>query len=125
KSEREAIDAVAVEKAENLLRRELEWMRRQPQARGTKTKARIEAFYDLEKKSKSGTKTENVKLSVKMSRQGSQMLGLESNSESFQEETVIDRFAYTFKKGDRTGLAGKNGSGKSTVLNIISLRIVP
>ncbi|MCC2599815.1 ABC-F family ATP-binding cassette domain-containing protein [Sphingobacterium sp. FBM7-1] len=125
KSEREAIDAVAVEKAQNLLRRELEWMRRQPQARGTKSKARIEAFYDLEKKSKSGTKTENVKLSVKMSRQGSKILELENISKSFQEKTVIDRFSYTFKKGDRIGLAGKNGSGKSTFLNIISLGIVP
>lgn len=125
KSEREAIDAVAVEKAQNLLRRELEWMRRQPQARGTKSKARIEAFYDLEEKSKSGTKKGNVQLSVKMSRQGSKILELENISKSFQDKTVIDKFSYTFKKGDRIGLAGKNGSGKSTFLNIISLNIVP
>src|SRR5690606_35045578 len=125
KSEREAIDAVAVEKAQNLLRRELEWMRRQPQARGTKSKARIEAFYDLEEKSKSGTIKGNVQLSVKMSRQGSKILELENISKSFQGKTVIDKFSYTFKKGDRIGLAGKNGSGKSTFLNIISQSIVP
>ncbi len=125
KAEREAIDAVAVERAQNLLRRELEWMRRQPQARGTKSKARIDAFYDLEEKSKSGHKKENVQLSVKMSRQGSKILELENISKSFSGKSVIDGFTYTFKKGDRIGLAGKNGSGKSTFLNLITQAIKP
>ncbi|PRD53776.1 ABC-F family ATP-binding cassette domain-containing protein [Sphingobacterium gobiense] len=120
KAERETIDAVAVEKAQNLLRRELEWMRRQPKARGTKSKARIGAFYDLEEKSKTGHKKENVQLSVKMSRQGSKILELEDMSKSFAEKKIIDHFSYTFKKGDRIGLAGKNGSGKSTFLNLLT-----
>src|SRR5690606_21869902 len=125
KAEREAIDAAAVGKAQNLLRRELEWMRRQPQARGTKSKARIEAFYDVDKKSKGAHNKENVQLSVKMSRQGSKILELENISKSFSEKKVIDNFSYVFKKGDRVGLAGKNGSGKSTFLNLIIQAISP
>lgn len=125
KADREAIDAVAVEKAQNLLRRELEWMRRQPQARGTKSKARIDAFYHLEEKSKEAQRKENVQLSVKMSRQGSKILELENISKSFSNKKIIDRFSYIFKKGDRIGLAGKNGSGKSTLLNLITQALSP
>ncbi|MBD1421109.1 ABC-F family ATP-binding cassette domain-containing protein [Sphingobacterium chuzhouense] len=125
KADREAIDAVAVEKAQNLLRRELEWMRRQPQARGTKSKARIDAFYHLEEKSKEAQRKENVQLSVKMSRQGSKILELENISKSFSNKKIIDRFSYIFKKGDRIGLAGKNGSGKSTFLNLITQALSP
>lgn len=125
KAEREAIDAAAAGKAQNLLRRELEWMRRQPQARGTKSKARIEAFYDLEEKSKGAKKKENVQLSVKMSRQGSKILELQNISKSFSGKKIIHNFSYVFKKGDRIGLAGKNGSGKSTFLNLITQAISP
>ncbi|MBD1433302.1 ABC-F family ATP-binding cassette domain-containing protein [Sphingobacterium sp. DN00404] len=125
KAEREAIDAATAEKAQNLLRRELEWMRRQPQARGTKSKARIDAFYELEEKSKGAQKKENVQLSVKISRQGSKILELEKISKSFSEKKIIDNFSYIFKKGDRIGLAGKNGSGKSTFLNLITQVIPP
>ncbi|RZF60326.1 ABC-F family ATP-binding cassette domain-containing protein [Sphingobacterium corticibacterium] len=125
KSEREAIDAATAEKAQNLLRRELEWMRRQPQARGTKSKARIDAFYELEEKSKGAHKKENVQLSVKISRQGSKILELEQISKSFSGKIIIDNFSYIFKKGDRVGLAGKNGSGKSTFLNLITQVISP
>lgn len=125
KSERETIDAVVAGKAQNLLRRELEWMRRQPKARGTKSKARIEAFYDLEEKSKAVQKKENVQLSIKMSRQGSKILELENISKSFSGNKVISNFSYTFKKGDRIGLAGKNGSGKSTLLNLITQSVLP
>ncbi len=125
KSEREAIDAATAEKAQNLLRRELEWMRRQPQARGTKSKARIDAFYELEEKSKGAHKKENVQLSVKISRQGSKILELDQISKSFSGKIIIDNFSYIFKKGDRIGLAGKNGSGKSTFLNLITQVISP
>lgn len=125
KSEREAIDAAAAGKAQNLLRRELEWMRRQPKARGTKSKSRIDAFYDLEEKAKAAERKENVRLSVKMSRQGSKILELENISKSFHSNKIISDFSYTFKKGDRIGLAGKNGSGKSTLLNLITQSISP
>ena len=125
KAEREASDAASVEKAQNLLRRELEWMRRQPQARGTKSKARIEAFYDLEEKSKAANKKGNVQLSVKMSRQGSKIAELNQISKSFADQQIINNFSYVFKKGDRIGLAGKNGTGKSTFLNLITQALSP
>jgi len=120
KSEREAIDAVMVEKSRNLLRRELEWMRRQPQARGTKSKSRIDAYYELEEKSKAVKGNDSVQLSVKVSRQGSKILELDKVSKKYGAKEIIQNFSYTFKKGDRIGLAGKNGTGKSTFLNLIT-----
>jgi ATP-binding cassette subfamily F protein uup len=120
KSEREAIDAVMVEKSRNLLRRELEWMRRQPQARGTKSKSRIDAYYELEEKSKAIKGNDSVQLSVKVSRQGSKILELDKVSKRYGAKEIILDFSYTFKKGDRIGLAGKNGTGKSTFLNLIT-----
>lgn len=125
KSDREMIDAVMVEKSRNLLRKELEWMRRQPQARGTKSKSRIEAFYDLEEKSKSIKGNDSVQLSVKVSRQGSKILELEHVSKHYGPKEIITDFSYTFKKGDRIGLAGKNGTGKSTFLNLITKEETP
>ena len=125
KAEREYNDVLAAEKARNLLRKELEWMRRQPQARGTKSKARIDAFYDLEDKSKGPRSQDKVQLSVKVSRQGSKILELDSVSKSFNGKSIIENFSYIFKKGDRIGLAGKNGSGKSTFLNLITAEINP
>lgn len=125
KAERETIDVAMADKARNLLRRELEWMRRQPQARGTKSKSRIEAYYDLEDKAKGPQKKEQVQLSVKVSRQGSKIIEIENISKSFGSNTLITNFSYTFKKGDRIGLAGKNGTGKSTFLNLITNSIQP
>jgi len=120
KSEREAIDAVMVEKSRNLLRRELEWMRRQPQARGTKSKSRIDAYYELEEKSKAIKGNDTVQLSVKVSRQGSKILELDHITKQYGKKIIIKNFSYTFKRGDRIGLAGKNGTGKSTFLNLIT-----
>ena len=125
KAEREYNDVLAADKARNLWRKELEWMRRQPQARGTKSKSRIESFYDLEEKSKGPRSQDKVQLSVKVSRQGSKILELENVSKAFNGQTIISDFSYTFKKGDRIGLAGKNGSGKSTFLNLITNHISP
>lgn len=120
KAEREYNDVLAADKARNLLTKELEWMRRQPQARGTKSKARIEAFYDLEEKSKGPRSQDKVQLSVKVARQGSKILELQNVSKSYASKKLINNFSYVFKKGDRIGLAGKNGSGKSTFLNLIT-----
>lgn len=125
KAERETSDIASADKARNLWKKELEWMRRQPQARGTKAKARIEAFYDLEEKSKGPRSQDKVELSVKIARQGSQILELENISKSFDNQVIIDNFTYIFKKQDRIGLAGKNGTGKSTFLNIITHNLTP
>jgi ATP-binding cassette subfamily F protein uup len=125
KAEREASDEATFQKNSNLLRKELEWMRRQPKARGTKSKSRIDAFYDLESKTKDRGAKENVELSVKVSRQGNKIMEMHSISKGFNGNTYIKNFSYTFKKGDRIGLAGKNGSGKSTLLNLITGGLQP
>jgi len=125
KAEREANDILAADKARNLWRKELDWMRRQPQARGTKAKARIESFYDLEERSKGPRQKDQVELSVKVSRQGNKILELEEVRFTVVDKTIINSFTYTFKKGDRIGLAGKNGSGKTTFLNLITGALTP
>jgi ATP-binding cassette subfamily F protein uup len=125
KAERDAADEASFQKNSNLLRKELEWMRRQPQARGTKSKARIDAFYDLEEKTKSGGVREKVELSVKTARQGNKIMEMNHLYKGFNDRTFINNFSYVFKKGDRIGLAGKNGSGKSTLLNLITGALQP
>ncbi|WP_413670529.1 ABC-F family ATP-binding cassette domain-containing protein [Mucilaginibacter sp. Mucisp86] len=125
KAEREAADEAAFQKNSNLLRKELEWMRRQPQARGTKSKARIDAYYDLEEKTKNGGIRDKVELSVKTARQGNKIMEMDNLYKSFNGNTYINNFSYIFKKGDRIGLAGRNGSGKSTLLNIITGALQP
>jgi ATP-binding cassette subfamily F protein uup len=125
KAERESADEASFQKNSNLLRKELEWMRRQPQARGTKSKARIDAFYDLEEKTKNGGAKQKVELSVKTARQGNKIMEMKHLYKSFNGQTFINNFNYTFKKGDRIGLAGKNGSGKSTLLNLITGALSP
>ncbi|RZL53547.1 MAG: ABC transporter ATP-binding protein, partial [Pedobacter sp.] len=125
KSEREALDATVLHKNQQLLKKELEWMRRMPQARGTKSNARINAFYDLEEKTKKKSDNQSVNLQMKMSRQGGKIIELENIAKAFEGREIINDFSYTFKKGDRIGLAGKNGTGKSTLLNIITSQLTP
>ncbi|WP_113638183.1 ABC-F family ATP-binding cassette domain-containing protein [Nubsella zeaxanthinifaciens] len=125
KAEREAQDDATFQKNKNLLKKELEWMRRMPQARTTKSQARIDAFYDLDEKTKQRSEHQKVTLNVKMSRQGNKILELDHIHQQFQEQLIIDDFSYVFKKGDRIGLAGKNGTGKSTLLNIITGNLSP
>jgi ATP-binding cassette subfamily F protein uup len=125
KAEREASDEATFQKNSNLLRKELEWMRRQPKARGTKSKSRIDAFYDLESKTQNNGPKQNVELSVKTARQGNKIMEIHDISKVFNGNTYTDHFSYTFKKGDRIGLAGKNGSGKSTLLNMITGSLMP
>lgn len=125
KAERESADQQTILKSRNLLRKELEWMRRQPKARGTKSKARIEAFYDLEEKAKEPLTQNQIQLSVKVKRQGGKILELHDISKSFENKIVLDNFNYVFKRGDRIGLAGRNGTGKSTFLNLLTADIQP
>ena len=125
KAERDATLEAQFQKNSNLLKKELEWMRRQPQARGTKSKGRINAFYELEEKTKLAGPNAKVELSVKTSRQGNKIIELHHLNKGFSGHTFIEDFNYVFKKGDRIGLAGKNGSGKSTLLNLITGNITP
>ncbi|WP_411273607.1 ABC-F family ATP-binding cassette domain-containing protein [Daejeonella sp.] len=125
KAEQDAADDASFNKNVNLLRKELEWMRRQPKARTTKSKSRIDSFYDLEEKTKGRQIKSNLELSVNVSRQGNKILELDHVSKSFNEYPVIQNFSYTFKKGDRIGVAGKNGTGKSTLLNLITGLLKP
>jgi len=125
KAERESELELQFQKNSNLLKKELEWMRRQPQARGTKSKARIDAYYELEDKTKNAGPKGKVELSVKTARQGNKIMELHHLYKSFNAHTFVNNFNYVFKKGDRIGLAGKNGSGKSTLLNMITGNLQP
>jgi ATP-binding cassette subfamily F protein uup len=125
KAEMDAAEDATFSKNANLLRKELEWMRRQPKARTTKSKSRIDAFYDLEEKTRSRNAKSSLELSVNVSRQGNKILELDHINKSFNGKLVINDFSYIFKKGDRIGVAGKNGTGKSTLLNIITGVIKP
>jgi ATP-binding cassette subfamily F protein uup len=123
KAELDSADEAAFEKNKNLLRKELEWMRRQPKARSTKSKSRIDSFYELEDKTKGREEKSTLELSVKVSRQGNKILELHKVSKSFENISILNDFNYTFKKGDRIGVAGKNGTGKSTLLNLVTGKI--
>lgn len=125
KAEQTAAEDASFSKNVNLLKKELEWMRRQPKARTTKSKSRIDSFYELEGKTKGRATKSNLELSVNVSRQGNKILELDRVSKSFNGKQIINDFSYTFKKGDRIGVAGKNGTGKSTLLNIITGALKP
>ncbi|MDB2442514.1 ABC-F family ATP-binding cassette domain-containing protein [Flavobacteriales bacterium] len=120
KQERQTVMQTNIDKAKNLYTKELEWMRRQPKARGTKSKARIESFYDVEKSAKKRIKNDKVQLEVQMTRLGSKILELHKVSKSYGDLKILDQFSYTFKKRDRIGIVGKNGVGKTTVLNMLT-----
>jgi len=112
-------EAASIDKARNLYRKELEWMRKQPKARTTKSKSRIDAFYDVEKKAKQQIQEEQLQLQSKMNRLGGKTVELKKVYKSFGEKVILKGFDYTFKKGERVGIIGKNGTGKSTFVNII------
>ncbi len=109
-----------VGKAKNLLKKELEWMRRQPKARGTKAKSRISDFYKTKEKASQNFKEDKVAINVKMERLGSKILELHNVTKAFGEKKILEKFSYTFKKGEKVGLVGANGAGKTTLLNIIT-----
>lgn len=119
KFERQQSEKASVEKARNLLSRELDWMRRQPRARTTKSKARIDAFYELRDKAAGRDSGPELELAVKMTRLGGKILELKKVYKSFGDKRILAGFDYTFKKGERVGVIGKNGAGKSTFLDII------
>jgi ATP-binding cassette subfamily F protein uup len=119
KAEREEAEASSLEKAKNLFRRELAWVRKMPRARGTKAKARKDAFKDVAEKAKGRRPEEELKLEVKMTRLGGKIIELIRLCKSFGDKTILKSFDYTFKRGEKIGVVGKNGAGKTTLLNII------
>ena len=112
-------DLSSIDKAKNTYRKELEWMRKQPKARTTKSKSRQDNFYDVEKKAKQVIVDEQVQLEMKMSRLGGKIAELKKLNKAYGEKILLKGFDYTFKKGERVGVAGKNGAGKSTFINIL------
>jgi ATP-binding cassette subfamily F protein uup len=125
KEQREEILKAEVSKARNLLKKELEWMRRQPRARGTKAKYRIEAFYDLQEKASQDLRKDKLELDINQSRQGGKILEVEHISKSYGSLPIVSDFSYVFKKNDRIGIVGKNGVGKSTFLDMLTGKLKP
>ena len=119
KSIREENLNATIDKANNLYRKELEWMRRQPKARTTKSKSRIEAFYETEKTAKMDTKKQELELDFGMKGLGKKILELRNINKKFGDKIILDNFSYQFQRGEKVGIIGKNGVGKSTLLNII------
>lgn len=119
KAQREESEAASIDKARNLYRKELEWMRKQPKARTTKSKSRIDNFYEVEKKAKQQLQEQQLQLQSKMSRLGGKTVELKKVYKSYGEKVILKGFDYTFKKGERVGIVGKNGAGKSTFINIL------
>jgi len=109
-----------VSKAQNTMRKELEWMRRQPKARTTKSKARVDAFDDIRDRASQRVKEEQVQLEIRMQRLGGKILELHNISKSYGTNKIIDKFSYKFARGERVGIVGRNGCGKSTFLNIVT-----
>ena len=112
-------EQASIDKARNLYRKELEWIRKQPKARTTKSKSRIDAFADVEAKAKQTIEDQRIQLNVKMSRLGGKIIELKKVYKRYDEKLILTGFDYTFKKGERIGVIGKNGAGKSTFLNIL------
>ncbi len=112
-------ESASREKAKNLYRKELDWMRRQPRARGTKAKSRIDAFYEVKEKALRKASDSQLSLEVKMTRLGGKILELKKVRKAYGGKMILGGFDYTFQKGERVGIIGKNGVGKSTFLNII------
>lgn len=125
KAEREQQLLSEVEKAKNLYKKELDWIRRQPKARGTKAKYRVEAFDDIKKKAHTNTRKAELNIDVKSARQGGKILEVENIQKSFDDTPIINDFSYIFKKKERIGIVGKNGTGKSTFLNMLTKQLEP
>ena len=125
KAERQEQQQAEVDKAKNLMRKELDWVRRQPKARGTKAKYRMDAFEDIKEKASQKVGEKDIQLQTIGRRLGSKIVELENISKSFGDKKLFDSFSYNFRRGDKLGFIGPNGAGKSTFLNILTGAIKP
>jgi ATP-binding cassette subfamily F protein uup len=125
KAERQFTEDQSVEKAKNLYRTELEWIRRMPKARGTKSKARINSFDELESKAKFKREDKSIQFGVNVNRLGGKIVEINNLSKNFGDFKAVDDFTYVFQRGEKIGIVGLNGTGKSTLLNLISGRLNP
>jgi ATP-binding cassette subfamily F protein uup len=123
KEERMAIEQTSLLKAKSLFKKELDWMRRQPKARTTKSKSRIDDFFKIKEEAHKRRMDHEIQLELNMERLGSKIIELHHISKSFDELIILKQFDYVFRRGERIGVIGKNGSGKSTFLNIITEQI--
>jgi ATP-binding cassette subfamily F protein uup len=120
KQQREFSDQVNTEKAKNLFKSELDWMRRMPKARRHKAKSRIESFYDIKEKAANRPGEKAININVKVARMGKKILVLKNLSKSYDDNVLLKDFSYTFNRLEKAGLVGRNGTGKTTLLNIIT-----
>lgn len=125
REERKSSDQATIEKAKNLFRTEVEWMRRQPKARTTKSKARIDSFHDLKQVAKQRIDNKQVELEINMERMGSKILEFHNVGKGFADKQLFEGFSYKFKRAEKVGIIGPNGTGKSTLLNIITEKVQP
>ena len=125
KEERIASENASVDKAKNLFVKELDWMRRQPKARTTKSKSRQDDFYVIKEKAHSRRKEHQLELEINMERMGSKIIEMHNVSLSFNDKIILQNFNYLFNRGERIGIIGKNGTGKSTFLNILTQTLQP
>ena len=120
REERIELEQMSTDKAKSLFKSELAWMRKQPKARTTKSKSRIDDFYQIKEKASARRKDHQVELEINMERLGSKILELHNVHKSFDDKVILDGFDYVFKRGERIGIIGKNGTGKSSFLNVIT-----
>ena len=125
KEQRLQQEQASQEKAKNLYVRELDWIRRQPKARTTKSKSRIDDFAIIKEQAQKRRREHVVELEIAMQRLGSKIIELHNVVKKFPEKTILDRFSYVFKRGERVGIVGKNGTGKSSFLNLLTGKITP
>jgi ABC transport system ATP-binding/permease protein len=120
KAERMQIEDIEIEKAKSLYKKELDWIRRQPKARGTKAKYRVDAFEETKEKAFTKREERDIELTVSTQRLGNKILEIEKITKAFDDKTLVKDFSYVFKKKDRIGIIGPNGAGKTTFLKMIT-----
>ncbi|MCG9973003.1 ABC-F family ATP-binding cassette domain-containing protein [Christiangramia crocea] len=125
KEERHQLEQTNTEKAQQLYKKELDWMRRQPKARTTKSKSRIDDFHEIKHRASQRRQDHKVQLELNMERLGSKIVELHNISKELGGKQLLKNFSYTFKKGERLGIIGKNGTGKSTFLNMLTGNLDP